>query len=184
MMRRGYKQCRSCTAYVPIASRNCNACGQDQRKQGRSSSADSELSPVQQTRITFRNTVHIHSPEATRQCAPTRRHTGHSSRQTAAEAVTHLEETYSDGDCQDDGGFWPDTAEEAGLAGPSEPASPVSRAVLRVQGESPVQQYIRVLRLSPHRWVLIGESPSGAACYAMAGYDCSRDGGISIMVFS
>ena len=183
MMRRGYRQCRNCTAAVPAASRKCNACGHDQKKRTRDSSADSGLSPVHQTRIAFRDTVHIRSAEAARQCAPTRRRTGHSSRRTAAQSVTHIEGIDSDGDHQEDGGFWQDTAEEA-YAGPPEPVSPVSRGVMRLQGESSLQQYIRVLRLSPHRWVLVGESPSGAACYAMAGYDCSRDGGISIMVIA
>ena len=63
-----------------------------------------------------------------------------------------------------------------------EAVSPVSRLALRWHTENLLQQYIKGIRLSPHRWVLVGDNINGASLYAVAGYDRGSSGDIRIMV--
>lgn len=169
---------------VAAASKQCPNCDQALSKQSQGQQGDSCGSPVQMTRINLRTATLIRTPDANVQRVPTRHATGQGPRPAVRNNSPILAEEHSSGSSIPEADQLPsDHADHLqDVPQQQEAVSPVSRVPLRWHTENPVQQYIKGIQLSPHRWVLVGDNINGASLYAVAGYDRGSTGDIHIMV--
>ena len=180
-MPKGRKTCPCCSEEVAAASKRSQRCGQALQKRSQDNQGDPCGSPVHVTSLDMRTATLIRTPHARAQTAPNSRATGRSTRTRAGEDFLTFADDNSSGDGVP-GGATPEFTDQMQDETQPEAVSPVSRIPLRWQGESPVQQYVRGLQLSQHRYVLVGDNSRGTYLYAVAGNDCSNIGDICIMV--